>query len=149
MTRAQLEHMIRAAGTIANVDDVVVIGSQAVLGEFPDAPAELLVSDETDVFSREHLELSDLIDSTIGEGSPFQRAFGYYAHGVDETTAILPQGWRDRLILVTAENTLLRSIPNPEASYRSEFKRISASHRKRKSALRAFCTSWWGRGFHT
>jgi hypothetical protein len=76
-----------------------------VLGEFPDAPAELLVSDEADVFPREHVERADLIDSTIGEGSPFQRAFGYYAHGVGENTAILPQGWRDRLVLVTGENT--------------------------------------------
>src|SRR5258708_4048668 len=105
MTRAQLEHIIRAAGTIADVDDVVVVGSQAVLGEFPDAPAELLVSNEADVFPRDHTERSDLIDATIGEGSPFQRAFGYFAHGVDETTAILPKGWRDRLILVTGENT--------------------------------------------
>jgi hypothetical protein len=52
MTRAQLEHIIRAAGTIADTDDLVVIGSQAVLGEFPDAPAELLVSNEADVFPR-------------------------------------------------------------------------------------------------
>jgi hypothetical protein len=105
MTRAQLEHVIRAAGTIADVEDVVVIGSQAVLGEFPDAPAELLLSNEAEVFPREHTERTDLIDSTIGEGSPFERAFGYYAHGVDETTAVLPQGWRDRLILVSGENT--------------------------------------------
>ena len=33
------------------------------------------------------------------------RTFGYYAHGVDETTAILPEGWRDRLVLVENENT--------------------------------------------
>jgi hypothetical protein len=104
MTRAQLEHVIRAAGAIADVEDLIVIGSQAVLGEFPDAPAELLVSNEADVFPRNQVERADLIDSTIGEGSPFERAFGYYAHGVDETTAILPQGWRDRLILVTGEN---------------------------------------------
>jgi len=105
MTRPQLEHVIRAAGTIADVDDVVVIGSQAVLGQFPDAPPELLVSNEADVFPREHIERADLIDSSIGEGSPFERAFGYFAHGVDETTAILPHGWRDRLILVAGENT--------------------------------------------
>ncbi len=105
MTRADLEHIIRAAGTIADVSDIVVIGSQAVLGEFPDAPEELLVSNEADVFPRQHPERSELIDATIGEGSPFQRSFGYYAHGVDETTAILPQGWRDRLILVTGEST--------------------------------------------
>jgi hypothetical protein len=40
MTRAELEHVIRAAGSIAEVEDLVVIGSQAVLGEFPDAPAD-------------------------------------------------------------------------------------------------------------
>jgi hypothetical protein len=105
MTRPQLEHVIRAAGTIANVDDITVIGSQAVLGEFPDAPAELLVSKEADVFPSHHPERSDLIDGSIGEGSPFERAFGYYAHGVDESTAILPEGWRERLILVAGENT--------------------------------------------
>jgi hypothetical protein len=105
MTRVQLEHIIRAAGAIADVADVVVIGSQAILGEFPNAPAEFLVSNEADVFPRGHAERTDLIDSTIGEASPFQRSFGYYAHGVDESTAILPEGWRDRLILVTGENT--------------------------------------------
>jgi hypothetical protein len=105
VTRSDLEHIIRAAGMIADVDDLVIIGSQAVLGEFPDAPAELLVSNEADVFPLRHPDRSDLIDATIGEGSPFQQAFGYYAHGVDETTAILPGGWRDRLILVTGENT--------------------------------------------
>jgi hypothetical protein len=39
MTRAQLEQVIWAARTIADLDDVVVIGSQALLDEFPDAPA--------------------------------------------------------------------------------------------------------------
>jgi hypothetical protein len=105
VTRAQLEHIIRAAGTIADDDDIVVIGSQAILGEFPNAPVELLVSNEADVYPRAQSERSDLIDATIGEGSPFQREFGYYAHGVDEATAVLPDGWRDRLILITGENT--------------------------------------------
>ena len=108
MTRGQLEHVIRAAGTIADVEDVVVIGSQAILGEFPNAPAELLASNEADVYPLHHSDRSELIDGTIGEGSPFQKSFGYYAHGVDETTAILPEGWRTRLVLVAGENT--RSI---------------------------------------
>jgi hypothetical protein len=105
MTREQLEHIIRAAGVIADTEDLIVIGSQAVLGQFPDAPAELLVSDEADVFPRADPARSDLIDGSIGQGSPFQTTFGYYAHGVDETTATLPEGWRDRLVLVTGENT--------------------------------------------
>jgi hypothetical protein len=103
--RPDLEHIIRAAGTIADVEDLIVIGSQAVLGAFPDAPPELLVSNEADVFPRGHPDRSDLIDATIGEGSPFQNLFGYYAHGVAETTAVLPEGWRDRLVLISGENT--------------------------------------------
>jgi hypothetical protein len=105
MTRPQLEHIIRAAGAIVDAEDVIVIGSQAVLGAFPEAPSELLVSNEADVFPRNQPTRSELIDSTIGEGSPFQHAFGYFAHGVDETTAVLPSGWRDRLVLVTGPNT--------------------------------------------
>jgi len=105
MTRAELEHIIRAAGTIADDKDVVVVGSQAILGQFPDAPPELLVSKEADVFPRNHKDRSDLIDGSIGDGSPFQRAFGYYAHGVGEETAVLPEGWRERLVLVCGENT--------------------------------------------
>jgi hypothetical protein len=105
MTREQLEHVIRASAAIAGVEDIVVIGSQSVLGQFPAAPPELLVSQDADVYPLQHPERGDLIDGSIGEGSPFERSFGYYAHGVDESTAILPVGWKERLILVTGENT--------------------------------------------
>jgi hypothetical protein len=105
VTRAQLEHIIRAACTIVDDEDLIVIGSQSVLGEFPDAPAELRISREADVYPRRYPERADLIDSTIGEDSPFDRAFGYYAHGVGPETAVLPEGWRDRLVLVSGENT--------------------------------------------
>ena len=36
MTRTELEHIIRAAGAITNQNDLVVIGSQAILGQHPD-----------------------------------------------------------------------------------------------------------------
>jgi hypothetical protein len=39
MTRTQLEHIIRAAATISEDDEIVVLGSQAILGQFPNAPA--------------------------------------------------------------------------------------------------------------
>lgn len=105
MNRAQLEHIIRAAAGNADTNDIVVIGSQAILGSFPDAPGELLVSMEADVFPRDRPQDSILIDGGIGELSPFHQAFGYYAHGVDDTTATLPSGWRERLVPVCNENT--------------------------------------------
>jgi hypothetical protein len=51
MQRHQLEHIIRAASGITGARELVVVGSQAVLGQFPQAPGELLVSIEVDVFS--------------------------------------------------------------------------------------------------
>ena len=105
MQRPQLEHIIRAAAGITGATEIVVIGSQAVLGQFPEAPAGLLVSIEADVFTFRSPDDADLIDGSIGEGSPFHQTFGYYAHGVAEETAILPADWRDRLIKVQNANT--------------------------------------------
>jgi len=105
MTRTQLEHVIRAAATIADDDEIVVLGSQAVLGQFPDAPAELLVSNEADVYPKNHTDRSDLVDGSIGELSPFHEMYGYYAQGVGPETATLPSGWQDRLVVVESPRT--------------------------------------------
>jgi hypothetical protein len=105
MKRSELEHLIRAAGSIANDVEIVVIGSQSILGQFPNAPAPLLVSAEADLFPLHRPELADLIDGSIGEGSPFHELYGYYAQGVGERTAVLPKGWRERLIRVENPNT--------------------------------------------
>ena len=99
MQRFQLEHIIRAAAGITGAPELVVVGSQAVLGQFPNAPDELLVSIEADVFSLRSPEDSDLIDGSIGEGSPFHQTFGYYAHGVGAETAVLPEGWRENRLV--------------------------------------------------
>lgn len=106
MRRADLEHVIRAAAAISADSDIVVVGSQAILGQFPDAPEELCRSDEADVYPRNHPERSDLIDGSIGELSPFHDTFGYYAQGVAPETAVLPDDWADRLVPVRTAATL-------------------------------------------
>lgn len=45
MNRAALEHIVRAAAMISGDDELIVIGSQAILGQYPDAPAALLMSE--------------------------------------------------------------------------------------------------------
>ena len=105
MKRSDLEHLIRAAGAIANDTEIVVIGSQSILAQFPDAPATLLASAEADLFPLHRPELADLIDGSIGEGSQFHELFGYYAQGVTERTATLPPGWQTRLVRITNTNT--------------------------------------------
>ena len=98
MTRSELEHLIRASGAIADDPDLVIIGSQAILGQYPDAPAVLLASMEADIYPRNHPSRAILIDGAIGEGSYFHEQFGYFAQGVGPETAVLPEGWESRLI---------------------------------------------------
>jgi hypothetical protein len=105
MTRSELEHVIRASGTIADDDELIIIGSQSVLGQFPDAPLVLLASMETDLYPRNRPERAELIDGAIGEGSLFHQQFGYYAQGVGPQTAVLPSGWEGRLVKIENENT--------------------------------------------
>ncbi len=108
MTRTDLEHIIRAATSIANVYEIVIVGSQAVLGKYASAPSELLQSMEADVYPLDRPDLTDLIDGSIGELSPFNMTFGYYAQGVGTETAILPMGWQDRLVKIQNANTDLK-----------------------------------------
>ena len=98
MRRAEFEHVIAAAADIAGEDEIVVIGSQAILGTHPNPPPELLRSLEADVYPRSDPAKADLIDAMIGDGSRFHETFGYYAHGVSPETARAPAGWHDRLV---------------------------------------------------
>lgn len=100
MTRAQLEHAIRAACDVADDTEVLVFGSQAILGEHPDAPPELRASVEVDLQPVNRPEAVDRIDGALGELSLFHRTHGFYVHGVSIESAVLPRGWRDRTVQV-------------------------------------------------
>ena len=119
MTVNDLEHIIRAVGAIAQVDDLIIVGSQSILGQFPgiseltigtpesllDSQAVLLQSMEADVLIPESEEKTEIIEGTIGELSTFHTTFGYYAQGVSEATCTLPEGWKTRLVTICNENT--------------------------------------------
>lgn len=96
MTRDQLEHAIRAACDVSNDTELWVFGSQALLGEFPDAPESLRASIEVDVQPKNRPEAVDVIDANLGELSLFHQTHGFYVHGVSIDSAILPEGWEER-----------------------------------------------------
>lgn len=101
MKRAEFEHTIRAAGAVLGVHEVLVIGSQALHASVPgDLPEEASRSVEADIAALEDVDgrMADLIDGAIGEASMFHETFGYYAEGVVSSTAVLPSGWRERLV---------------------------------------------------
>ena len=105
MTRAELEHAIRAVCDISGDDEVYVFGSQAILGQYPDAPESLRQSAEADIAPVTAIDMADFIDAQLGELSPFHYAHGFYVHGLSIEAAVLPSGWPERAIAVRNENT--------------------------------------------
>ncbi|NAZ75548.1 hypothetical protein GTQ99_08950 [Kineococcus sp. T13] len=82
---------------------MVVIGSQSILGSYDedDLPDPVIGSVEADVTFWNDLDdrKSDAVDGAIGEDSGFHQTYGYYAQGVSITTAVLPDGWRERVVV--------------------------------------------------
>jgi len=112
MRRHQLEHAIRTACQIIHHSEVIVVGSQAILGTYDESqlPAAATMSIEVDILpiadtNAETARLADLIEGVAGEFSPFEELHGFSIDGVDLETAVLPEGWRDRLVKVQNANT--------------------------------------------
>lgn len=96
MNREQLEHAIRAACDVSKDNELYIFGSQAILGQYPDAHEQLRQSIEVDLTPKNNPEAVDKIDGALGENSPFHQAHGFYVHGVSLETAALPKGWKER-----------------------------------------------------
>jgi hypothetical protein len=100
MTRDELEHAIHAACEVTDDDAVYVVGSQAILGQYPDATAALRMSMEADVIPVRRTDRVDHIDGALGELSRFSATHGFYVHGLTLDGLLLPGGWQDRVIEV-------------------------------------------------
>jgi hypothetical protein len=112
MRRDQLEHAIRASCQIIGQLEVIVVGSQAILGTYPEdeLPQAATRSLEVDILpitddNNETMQLADLIFGGAGDLSQFQQTHGFSIDGVDLTTSALPEAWRTRLVKVQNENT--------------------------------------------
>jgi len=107
--RSEFEHAVRAAAAVLGASEVLVIGSQAlhasVIGKLPEEAARSVEVDVAALHDDRDGAKADLIDGSIGEASMFHSTFGYYAQGVVETTAVLPAGWRKRLVRFQTRGT--------------------------------------------
>jgi uncharacterized nucleotidyltransferase DUF6036 len=106
VTREQLEHAIRAACDVSGDTDLYIFGSQAILGEYPDAPSRLRASIEVDLQPVNRPETVDAIDGVLGEISPFHDTYGFYVHGLSIEAATLPAGWEARTVTVRTPDAL-------------------------------------------
>ena len=88
MKRSQLAHILRSACQITGDPNILVIGSQSILGKFSHValPDEAWLSVEADIsfFDDPEEAKADLVDGAIGEASPFHDGSAYPAELADE-----------------------------------------------------------------
>ena len=63
------------------------------------------MSIEAGMYPLRRPDFADLIDGAIGEMSPFEGRFGYYAKDAGPETDILPSGWEGRVVKIQNANT--------------------------------------------
>ena len=105
MTREQFEHAVRAACDLTRESEVIVIGSQSILGAHPEASAFLRQSTEIDMIIKNRPDLADSVEGALGEFSLFHQTHGFYVQGLTIEAATLPAGWEGRLVPVSNANT--------------------------------------------
>lgn len=79
MKRAQLAHLLALSSLLGEKADVLVVGSQAILGTAPESelPAEAVLSVEADItFLDGDEDKADRVDVMLGEDSKFHRTSG-------------------------------------------------------------------------
>jgi Nucleotidyltransferase of unknown function (DUF6036) len=97
MKKRELEIALRAASRVARETEFFVIGTQAIHAYCPHPPAEVLLSQECDLYPKNRPETASLLDAELGRASRFARRHGFYIDVVAPEIATLPDGWESRL----------------------------------------------------
>lgn len=100
MDRSSIQRLLEAAHTLTHHRDYVIIGSLSVLGVESQAPDEMLMSIDVDLYPRDDPDRAGEIAAAFGLGSEFEQSTGIYADAVSPNLPTLPDGWQDRLLRV-------------------------------------------------
>jgi hypothetical protein len=95
--KRELKTALKAAAEVARECEFVIIGSQAIHAQCRRPPAEVLLSQECDLYPRTHPEAAALLDRELGRNSAFARRHGFYVDVVTPEIANLPGGWEKRM----------------------------------------------------
>ena len=108
MRRDELRHLVRAACRATGEHQVIVMGSQAILGSWKEiaAPERATMSNEADLafFDDPDEFKADTVMGVLGMDSQFHQTYDIYADGIASDTATLPSGWKDRLITLISHD---------------------------------------------
>jgi hypothetical protein len=99
----QFEHALRAMAGVTNHKHFIILGTASVLAQHPQLDERIVTTIEVDAWPNDfNPETADVLEC-IGEMSAFHSTHGFYIDPYNPHAAILPEGWRNRLVAVTSE----------------------------------------------
>lgn len=102
MNRAHLFTLFERAHRLTGHRDFVVIGSLSILGTEDEdkLPMEMSMSIDIDCYTQADPARIYDVQAALGEGSDFHVAHGYFLDPVSPSLPSLPDGWKDRMVLI-------------------------------------------------
>ena len=97
MRKHELKSALKAAASVAGELEFFLIGSQAIHAQCNRPPAEVLLSQECDLYPRTRPQCAELLNRKLGRNSAFARKNGFYVDVVTPEIASLPEGWEGRV----------------------------------------------------
>lgn len=105
MKKAELELALKAAGQVARDSEFIVFGSQSIFGTIARPPKICMMSQEVDLYPRNHPQAVALVVDELGRRSSFARRNGFFVDCVSPDVAAFPDGWMDRLVPFRTKKT--------------------------------------------
>src|ERR1041385_5897492 len=97
MQRSQLEAALAAAAQVSGETEFILVGSQAVHAYTSDAPVEVVMSRECDIWAKSRFEKLSVLEEPLGRKSAFAEEHGFYVDAIQPDLVLLPNGWESRL----------------------------------------------------
>jgi hypothetical protein len=129
MRREDLRRLFARAHDLCGETDYVVLGSLSVLGYAGEVPPRMATSIDVDAFTRHDPSRIFDLAPHLGQGSPFEREYGYYLDPISAAVATLPAGWEGRLMRVQLDPTLAAWFLEPNDAAVSKYARMEPRDR--------------------
>src|SRR5881397_1623527 len=97
MRKSQFEATLKAAAEVSGEQQFIVVGSQSVHAHTDNAPVEVLISKECDIWAKGEEEKLAVVEEALGQRSAYFTKQGVYVDAVEPGLILLPTGWESRL----------------------------------------------------
>ncbi|GHU08909.1 hypothetical protein AGMMS50225_08460 [Betaproteobacteria bacterium] len=130
INRNDIARLLVEALRVTNHRDYVVVGSLSILGAYETPPGTMAESVDIDLYPKNDPGRASDVARAFGQGSEFDKKYGFYADAVSPVLPSLPEGWGERLIKVDFDSGVTAWFLDPNDAAISKYVRSEPHDRR-------------------